>query len=159
MKAFREVAPWITRLIVTFPTALFATIGIHNLSHLTTAAGGRGIVIVSGMGMTVGRVGFGAFPLACALFLLGCVFSERRLLTALALVATLDSVVLIVRIAGMFADSSVQENMRLVRAEVLLLVLTGLGVFIELARRQATSPIPGLREDVSNHLQGHRKST
>ena len=139
MKTLGKVAPWVTRLIVILPTALFATIGIHYLSHLRTAAGARGIVFVSGMGMTVGRIGFGAFPLACGLFLLGCIFSERRLLTALAFVATLDSVVLVVRIASMFSDSSVQENMGLVRAEVLLLVLVGAGVLIELARKRRTS--------------------
>lgn len=141
MKTFRKLAPWLTRLIVIFPTALFATIGIQNASHPATAAGARGIVFVSGMGMTVGRIGFGAFPLACGLFLLGCVVSERRLLTALAFVATLDSVVLLVRIAGMFADSSVQENMGLVRAEVLLLVLTGAGAVIERSRKRRTSPM------------------
>ncbi len=140
MKTFRKLAPWVTRLIVVFPTALFFTIGIHNVSHPATAAGARGIVFVSGMGMTVGRVGFGAFPLACGLFLLGCMFSERRLVTALALVATLDSVVLVVRIAGMFADSSIQQNLGLVRAELLLLALTGAGALIELARKRRTSP-------------------
>lgn len=138
MKTFWKLAPWITRLIVMFPTVLFIAIGAHYLSNIRTAAGARGIVFVSGMGMTVGRIGFGAFPLACALFLLGCQFSERRLLTALAFVATLDSVVLVVRIASMISDSSIQENMRLVRTEVFLLVLVGAGVLIELARKRGT---------------------
>ena len=138
MKAFGKVAPWITRLIVIIPTALLATIGIQNVLHPTAVAGARGIVFVSGMGMTVGRIGFGAFPLACGLFLLACMFSERRLLTALTFVATLDSVVLVVRIAGMFADSSFQENMRLVGAEVLLLIVTCVGLLIETNRKQRT---------------------
>lgn len=140
MKTFTKIAPWLTRLIVALPAALFATIGFQNVSHPAAAAGARGIVFVSGMGTTVGRVGFGAIPLACSLFLLACMFSERRLLTALAFVATLDFVVLAVRIFGMFADSSVQENIRLVRAEVLLLVLAGAGLLIERARSRRTSP-------------------
>ena len=135
MNKSMNLGPWLTRAILMFPTALFAAIGIRHLTDVATAAGARGIVFVSGLGMTVGRVGFGAFPLACSLFLVGCMFSERHLLTALAFVATLDSVVLVVRIAGMFADSSVQQNMGLVRAEILLLAWTGLGVLIEIARK------------------------
>lgn len=146
MKRFWRLAPWITRLILGLPTALFAAIGIRYLVHVT-AVGVRGIAFTSGMGLTVGRVGFGAFPLACSLFLLGCLFSERRLLTALAFVATLDSVVLAVRIVSMFADSSIQENLGLVRAEVFLLALSAAGLLLELGRRRraASSPIPEIQ--------------
>jgi len=42
-----------------------------------TAVGVRGIAFTSGMGMTVGRVAFGAFPLAFSRFLLGCLFFQR----------------------------------------------------------------------------------
>ena len=61
---------------------------------------------------------------------------ERYLLAALAFVATLDVVVLIVRVAGMFADSSVRENVPLVRAELVLLFLTVIGSLIEFFRRR-----------------------
>jgi hypothetical protein len=96
-------------------------------------------VFGSAMGKTAARIAFGAFPLGCGLFLLGCLFSERRLLTALAFVATLDTVVLVTRILSMFSDSTVQQNVRLVRAEVALLVLTTAGVLIELVRRRNAS--------------------
>ena len=138
MSKFHKLATWITRLIILLPTLLFSAIGIHYLSHVSVAAGMRGIEFTSGMGMTVGRVAFGAFPLACALFLFGCLFSERRLLTALAFVATLDTVVLLVRVASMFADSSVHENMPLIGAEVLLLVLIIGGFALESVRRRST---------------------
>jgi hypothetical protein len=133
-------------LILAVPTALFASIGIRYLVDVT-AVGVRGIAFTSGMGMTVGRVGFGAFPLACSLFLLGCLFSERRLLTALAFVATLDSVVPAVRIVSMFVDSSIRENLGLVRAEVFLLVLSAAGLLLELGRkrRAARSPVPEIQ--------------
>jgi len=143
MTKFWKLAPWITRLILALPTALFAAIGIRYLVHVT-AVGTRGIAFTSGMGMTVGRVGFGAFPLAFSLFLLGCLFSERRLLTALAFLATLDSVVLAVRIVSMFADSSIRENLGLVRAEVFLLVLSAAGLLLEFGRKRRAAgwPIP-----------------
>jgi hypothetical protein len=69
------------------------------------------------------------------------------LLTALAFVATLDSVVLVVRIVSMFADSSIRENLGLVRAEVCLLVLRAAGLLLELGqkRQAASSPIPEIQ--------------
>ena len=144
MNNFWKLSSWITRLILLLPTLLFTAIGIRYLAHVSSAAE-RGIAFTSGFGTTVGRVGFGAFPLAFSLFLLGCLFSERRLLTGLAFVATLDSVVLVVRVISMFADSSVQQNLGLVRAEVFLLALTAAGLFLESGRRRrapsATAPV------------------
>lgn len=61
-------------------------------------------------------------------------FFERYLLGALAFVATLDVVLLMVRVAGMFADSSVRENVPLVRAELVLFFLTVIGSLIEFFR-------------------------
>jgi hypothetical protein len=96
--------------------------------------------------MTVGRVGFGAFNLACGLFLILCLLLERWTFAGLSFVLTLDLVVLIVRVAGMFTDSSVSENMPLVRAELLLLFLTGLGMLMEVLRkrRTLTAPFPSI---------------
>ena len=125
--------------------------GIANRAVRVTAVGVRGIAFTSGMGMTVGRVGFGAFPLACSLFLLGCLFSERRLLTALAFVATLDSVVLAVRIVSMFADSSIQENLGLVRAEVFLLVLSAAGLLLELGRKRRAAGLAIPESQAAKH--------
>jgi len=142
MNRLSKMSHWITRLILAFPTLLFLTIGIRGLSNVTTALEARGIAFTSSMGVTVARVGFGAFPLACGLFLIGCLFFERRLLTALSFVATLDLVVLIVRVAGMFADSSVRENMPLVRAELVLLLLTTIGLAIEFIRRRRLTMTP-----------------
>lgn len=138
MNRFWKQSSWISRLILLLPTALFTVIGVRYLTNVA-AIGERGIAFTSGFGTTVGRVGFGAFPLAFSLFLLGCLVSERRLLTGLAFVATLDSVVLVVRIASMFADSSVPQNLGLVRAEVILLVLTSVGLLLEFARRRRSA--------------------
>src|SRR5215467_8357459 len=131
MNKFWKVAPWVTRLILVFPALLFLRIGVHDLSNIVTVMGDRGIAFTSGNGVTVARVGFGGFPLGCGLFLLGCLFFERYLLSALAFVATLDAVVLVVRVAGMFADSSVRENIPLVGAELSLLSFTAVGIVIE----------------------------
>lgn len=142
MNGFWKLSRWITRLILLLPTALFATIGVRYLANVT-AIGERGIAFTSGFGTTVGRVGFGAFPLAFSLFLLGCLFFERRVLTGLAFVATLDSVVLVVRVISMFADSSVQQNLGLVRAEVFLLAITAAGMLLEFGRKRRAAALSG----------------
>jgi hypothetical protein len=67
-----------------FPTLLFLRIGTRDLSNVTALMGARGIAFTSGNGITVARLGFGAFPLACGLFLFGRLFFERHLLAALA---------------------------------------------------------------------------
>lgn len=126
---------WVPQFILMLPIALFSVIGTRYLVHPVELAA-RGIDFHSGAGVTVARIGFGAFPLACALFLLGCVVSDRRVLTGLWFVATLDSVVLAARAFAMFADASVHDNLKLIYAEVYLLALTGLGFFLESGRRK-----------------------
>ena len=61
------------------------------------------------------------------------------MITGLAFVAIMTSVMLAVRIIGMTADSTVQENLHLVHAEIIgLLVLASIGLFAELGRHAHT---------------------
>jgi uncharacterized membrane-anchored protein len=87
------------------------------------------------LGVTIARVGLGGVPLGCAIFMATCLLSTRRLLTGLNFIAILVSVVLFARIFGMTVDSTFPQNIRLVNAEIALLVVTGLGSAIELGRR------------------------
>src|SRR5262245_2305773 len=135
MQTFWKVAPWLTRLLLLLPIVLFARIGVPHVFHPVETLAVRGLAFSSGFGVTTGRIGFGAFPLGLSLFLLGCLLSERRLLIGLSLVATMDAVLLVVRIFGMLADASVHENMKLVYGEVMVLIITGSGIFLELSRR------------------------
>jgi hypothetical protein len=130
------VAPWLTRLILLPPTAIFVLIAARYLANPIGSAAAQGIVLPPGMGVTIARVGLGGFPLGCAIFLVTCLLSKQRLLTGLTFVAILAGVVLAVRVFGMIADSTVQANLRLVRAEIGLLVITGIGLFLELRRRR-----------------------
>jgi hypothetical protein len=56
-------------------------------------------------------------------------------ITGLTFVAIMAGVVLGVRVFGMTADSTVQENLHLVHAEIGLLVVTAIGLFAELGQR------------------------
>lgn len=129
------MAPWLNRFILLLPIMLFALIGIPHALHPVESLGMRGIAFTSGFGVTTARIGFGAFPLGLSVFLLGCALSERYLLVGFNLVATMDTVALVTRILGMKADASVQGNMPLVGAEVILLIVMGAGIVLERNRR------------------------
>jgi hypothetical protein len=135
MEKFWKSAPWIIRLILLPPTVIFTLIAIRYITHPVASAAAQGIAFNSGLGVTIARVGFGGFPLACAIFLATCLVSRHRLLTGLTFVSIIVGVVLLVRIFGMMADSSTAENMRLVRPEIGLLLVTGIGLTIEVGRR------------------------
>lgn len=136
MSRFWKISPWLVRAVLTPPILIFGMIASRYLFHPVQAATAVGISFVTPLGMTIARVGFGAFPLACSLFTLSCLLSSRRLLTGLGFVATVMGAVLVVRVFGMLADGTIEENMHLVIAEVVFLVLMLVGMTIERGRRQ-----------------------
>jgi len=136
MNRFWKISPWVIRLMLTPPTFIFAMIASRYLLNPVQAATAVGISFVTPLGMTIARVGFGAFPLACALFTFSCLISSRRLLTGLGFVATVMSAALVVRVFGVLADGTTKANMHLVIAELVFLVLMLVGVFIEMGRRR-----------------------
>jgi hypothetical protein len=136
MEKFWRISPWLVRLILTPPTLIFALIASRYLFNPVQAATYVGISFVAPFGLTIARVGLGAFPLACSLFTLSCLISSRRLLTGLGFVATVMSAALVVRIFGMLADGTSKENLHLVVAEIVMLTLMLIGVALELGRRR-----------------------
>jgi len=132
---FWKFSPWLTRLLLLPPTTIFTLIATRYLAHPVASAAEQGITLNSGLGVTIARVGFGGFPLASAVFVATCLLSRQRLLTGLSFVWILDAVVLTVRVIGMNLDSTVQANMKLVNAEIGLLFITSIGLFLELRRR------------------------
>lgn len=134
MDKFWKVAPWVSRFVLIPPTVIFALIAARYIAHPVASAAAQGIVLPPGLGVTIARVGLGGFPLGCSVFLATCLLSRRRVVTGLTFVAIMASVVLAVRVFGMTADSTVQENLHLVRAEIGLLAITGFGLFVELSR-------------------------
>ena len=146
MERFWKLAPWISKLILLPPTTIFCLIALRYITSPVASAAAQGIAFSSPLGVTIGRVGLGGFPLGSALFLATCLASRRRTLIGLTFVAILVSVVLVVRVVGMTIDPSVAANMNLVKAEIGLLVVTGIGLAIELGRRH--------RLTLSSHAAG-----
>jgi len=135
MNKFWKAAPWLSRIVLLPPTVIFSLIAARYIAHPVSSAAAQGIVLPPGLGVTIARVGLGGLPLGCSIFLATCLLSQRRIMTGLTFVAIMISVVLAVRVFGMTEDSTVQENLKLVNAEVGLLLVTCIGLFLEWSRR------------------------
>src|SRR5262245_45349210 len=116
MSKFWKVAPWLSRLVLLPPTVIFALIAERYTAQPVASGAAQGIVLPPGLGVTIARVGLGGFALGCSIFLATCLFSKRRLITGLTFVVIMVSVVLGVPVFGMVADSTVQQNLKLVNA-------------------------------------------
>jgi len=126
----------VVRLILLPPTFVFTMIAFKYISHPAEMAATAGIALKTPLAATILRIGFGAFPLGCALFTLSCLFPAPRLLTGLGFVATMMSTALAVRIFGIIVDGTLHESLQLVIAEVVLLAMTLAGIAIETGRRR-----------------------
>ena len=71
-------AIWVSRFPLIAATAIFTAISTRFLLDPVHSAAARGIVFSSNGGITVARVGFGAFPLAFAIILLTCLVSRAE---------------------------------------------------------------------------------
>jgi len=123
-------------VILAWPTLVFCLISVRYLSDPVRAASEVGIAFVSPLGLTIARVGFGGFPLACGLFALWCLISTRRILTGLSFATTVISVALVVRVVGMLADGTSRQNLKLVVAEIVMITLLAAGLVLETSRNR-----------------------
>jgi uncharacterized protein DUF4345 len=131
---FWRVASWLPRLLLLLATGLFLMIGFRYLGAPVEKAAADEIVLGSVMAISRVRVGFGGFPLALALVLLGCLLSPKRVLIGLTVLATTVAVITAVRLVGIAVEGPAEEALRLLRVEVILLAFSVGGIFIERAR-------------------------
>lgn len=116
---------------------IFTMISARYLVNPVHSAAIQGIAFTTPGGVTVARIGFGAFPLALAILAFGCLISARRLLAGLYMVFTVISVVITIRLAGILVDNSAHEAARLLAPEFVLLTLSVIALRLESARRRA----------------------
>ena len=135
MKVLARLAPVLGRIPLIMTTAIFTLISLRFISDPIHAAAATGISFTRPIGITVGRIGFGAFPLGSAIATALCLISPRRLFTGLAFVTILLGVALIVRIFGIAVDHTLAESLRVTVAEVVLMTLSILGM-VALSARQ-----------------------
>jgi len=134
---FSNVSPWFGRFVILAVACLFAAISLKFVLDPLQAAAGSGIALQSALGYTNTRAGFGGFPLGFAAILVFCLFSSRRLLPALASIATVAAVILAVRFFGAELDGTLRESARLLIPEGALLAISLAGALMEMKRRRS----------------------
>jgi hypothetical protein len=137
---FWRYAPWLSRLILLWPTIILAAIGLRSVIDPVQFGAAQGISFQTPEAVAIGRVGLGAFPLGCALFALWCLVSARRVVTGLSFVAILMSTAIAARIVAIGLDHAVGRNLNLLMVEAVILTACLLGVFLE-RRRQKSLPV------------------
>jgi hypothetical protein len=132
---FWKPSPWFARLIILAVAGLFAMISAKFVLDPQHAAASSGITIEPGIGYTNTRAGFGGFPLGFAVILVFCLFSSRRLLAALAAIATVAAVILAVRLYGAQQDATFSQSAHLLIPEAAIFVVSLLAALMEGRRR------------------------
>jgi hypothetical protein len=114
-------------------TVVLILIAFRYLVDPVRAAAAAGIVFTSPGGLTVARVGFGAFPLGFVAFFLSCLFSHSRILLGLRTELKLLAIVVAVRIGAMVATHST-ETAKLLLPEVVMAAFCMLAIRLERGR-------------------------
>jgi hypothetical protein len=130
-----NLSPWLSRLVILAVAGLFTMISIKFVLDPQHAAASSGITLDTAIGTTNTRAGFGGFPLGIAALLLFCLFSSRRMLAALASIATLAAVILAVRVYGAAQDGTFGQSAHLLIPETVILAVSLLAALMETRRR------------------------
>ncbi len=128
---------WFSRALLLVGAVLFLAIAAKNIVDPAAAEGPVGIVFNAPAGVTVGRVGFGGFPLGIAIILGACLISEHRLLVGLRVLNTVAVVVTAVRLVGLALDGPAAFTLKVLRPEIALTLLSTAAIYLEGRRRRA----------------------
>jgi|GEM_PF-2013727 len=126
---------WFGRLVLAGATILFSLIALRQIADPIGASAPHQIALGSSDAITIMRVTGGPF-LGLALVLAACIASERRLLTGLGVLVTVNAVVTAVRIMGLTVDGPGPFTLRVLKPEVLLVVLSSIALLLEWRRRR-----------------------
>jgi hypothetical protein len=133
---FWRAAPWLSRAALLPPIVIFMAISARYLADPVATSAALGVSLATPQAVTTTRIGFGAFPLAFALFLAGSLFATRRLLAGVSLALIVASVATVIRAVGISIDGTAAQSVRLLHAEVGLVAILLAGLAIELGRRR-----------------------
>jgi hypothetical protein len=138
-KRLSHSAPWIGRLVLAMASVIFAAIGLRYIADPAGVSASTGVALNTPVAFTTTRIGFGAFPLALALFSFTSLLSTRRLFAGVRLIAILAATVIAVRLFSIAADGFESESAWLFFPEAILLALSLAALFLEAARQRRES--------------------
>jgi cytochrome b561 len=110
MSSTLRIAPIFARIVLLFQGIVLTLIASRSLLDPVAASAKDQIALGSPLAIVVSQIGFGAFPLAVAIFVLMCAFSARRLRTGLMFILIVDLTALLVRAHGVMQVGGFAEN-------------------------------------------------
>jgi hypothetical protein len=105
-----RLAPHFARLVLLFQAVVLTLIASRILLDPVGASAKAQISLGSPLAMVVAQIGFGAFPLAAAIFVAVCALSARMLRAGLTFVLILDLTALAVRLHAMLPAGGFAQN-------------------------------------------------
>ena len=135
-RGFARFGPWIGRVVLLVASVIFTAIGLRYIIDPAGASAKTGVTLHTALSYAVTRVGFGAFPLAFALFSFSCLLSRRRLFEGVRVIATLAATVIAVRLYSTFAEGFEMKSVVLFIPEVILLALAVSVLLLDRAQRR-----------------------
>jgi hypothetical protein len=150
METFWRIAPWLGRLILLAVALLFNFIAWPALVDPVQAATAHGVSIGSAEALSRVRIGFGATTLASAIIALLCLIRPGRVITGLYFVLIWVGVITVVRIIGVAINGPNEFDLRVLRPEIAILLLTVVSIFIE--RGKQRRELKGSRMRVAESL-------
>ena len=134
-----RVSAVLRRVPLVMMTVIFTLISFKYLTDSVGAAASSGISFTSPGGITIARIGFGAFPLAFAILAFASLIVARWRLAGLYMVLTVDGAVIAVRAFSIVAVHSA-ASARLFAPEAALLILSLIAIRLESAALQRSAP-------------------
>jgi len=121
-------APHFARLVLLFQSVALILIASRILFDPVGASAKAQITLGSPLAIVVAQIGFGAFPLAAALFVAVCALSARTLRAGLTFVLIFDLTALAVRVHALLPAGGFAQNRGPLIGETIfgLLALAGL---------------------------------
>jgi hypothetical protein len=126
----------LNRVVIGIVALLFFYIGIKNLTDPVERAHDSSILLSTAGAITVARVAFGAFPFGFAAILATSLFSMKRLFFGVYANVLMIGILTLVRIQGLIVDGYDPLTVKILRPEIVLTVLSLIGLYLELRRRR-----------------------
>jgi hypothetical protein len=136
MNNWWSALPWVNRLFLIAPLAIFTLLTIRIISDPVGSAFAHGMSLDSPVGLTNYRAGNGGIFLGFVLITVWCLISTHKHVAGLSFIATIMGAVLGLRAVSAIADATLSDQIRLLIAEAVFLTLSVAGILLEMARRR-----------------------
>ena len=136
MNNLSKIGIWINRIVLLLASVLFFSIGMKNIVSPLQNALKSDIMLNSATALSVARVSMGAFPLGFAVIIFTSLFFKQGIFRGILSVFTIVVITTIVRIASLQIDGHSDFGEKVLIPEIILTVLSGIGLYLELYRRK-----------------------